>query len=161
MHNDSFQIFSDKNVTPQEITELLIAVGWEPPLAEHDEVATILAERAAALARAHFIAHARDEQGGLVGFVSVTRGFAEFVELLLVRPQMQRRGVGKALLAAVGQHFHGHPFYVTPFKDQQDYFLKQGCKIARRPMIVMFHPNGMKPFTPTPEVQKILAEIER
>ncbi|MDR2462959.1 MAG: GNAT family N-acetyltransferase [Verrucomicrobiales bacterium] len=161
MSNARFQIFTDKNLTPREITDLLIAVGWEPPLAEHDNVERILADRDAALERAHFIVHARDEHGRLVGIASVTRGFAQFVELLLVHPKMQRRGVGKTLLAAVGQHFQGNPFYITPFKDQQDYFIKQGFKIARRPMMVLFHPNGMKPFVPTPETQQLLAEIER
>ncbi|MDR1190392.1 MAG: GNAT family N-acetyltransferase [Verrucomicrobiales bacterium] len=156
MNHGFFQIFSDKNIAPRELTDLLVAVGWEPPLAERDDTETFLAKRGEALARAYFIAYARDEKDRLVGFVSVARGFAEFVELLLVHPKVQRRGVGGSLLAAVAQHFHGRPFYVTPFKDQQDYFIRQGFKIARRPMTVLFHPNGMKPLAPTPETQESL-----
>jgi GNAT superfamily N-acetyltransferase len=112
-----FTIHTDKNIHPEELGHLLSAVGWDNGGdLEHS------------MDNATFVAHVRDAEGKLAGYISVLSDgvFTAFVDLILVRPDLQRLGIGKALLQAAETQFRGVPFYAMPFTDAATLFLKSG-----------------------------------
>jgi ribosomal protein S18 acetylase RimI-like enzyme len=82
-------------VSPAEYRMLLAAVGWRP-------VAQTDAELEAALARSWNVT-ARTPHGQLVGLARVLDDGVLYASVwdILVAPERQRRGIGRALLAAV------------------------------------------------------------
>lgn len=114
----NYTIHSDKNVTAAELADLFSAVGWY----NGDGDLTY------AIQGTTFIAHARDEKGKLLGYVSALSDgvFTTFVDMVLVRPEAQRHGIGRALVKAVETHFQGVPMYAMPFTDLHEFFLKLG-----------------------------------
>ena len=92
---DSLTFRRADRVTPAEYRTMLAAVGWRP-VAETDAVL------ASALARSWNVT-ARTPHGQLVGLARVLDDGLLYASLwdLLVVPERQRRGIGRALLAAV------------------------------------------------------------
>lgn len=130
-----FEIVPDKNVTPRELARLLIAVGWEPGGDENDPQLLGCTEQA--IEGSTFVVHARDEEGELIGYASALSNgvYTTFIDMVLVDPAVQRRGIGRALLQAVEEKFRGVPMYAMPFVDMHELFIKMGYKIQKkRPM---------------------------
>jgi ribosomal protein S18 acetylase RimI-like enzyme len=92
---DSLTFRRADRVTPAEYRTLLAEVGWRP-------VAQADAELAAALERSWNVT-ARTPGGQLVGLARVLDDGLLYASLwdLLVVPECQRRGIGRALLEAV------------------------------------------------------------
>jgi ribosomal protein S18 acetylase RimI-like enzyme len=82
-------------VTPAEYRMLLTAVGWRPVAQSDDDLA-------AALARSWNVT-VRTPRGQLVGLARVLDDGVLYASVwdILVAPERQRRGIGRALLAAV------------------------------------------------------------
>jgi GNAT superfamily N-acetyltransferase len=87
----SYEIKRDESVEPKEIEDLRVAVGWEKL---EDKYCRVLAS-----SYAHFTVR---EDRQLLAFVNViSDGVCDaFLIDLIVHPSVQRRGVGKALVAA-------------------------------------------------------------
>lgn len=113
-----YRIHSDKNVTAEELADLLSAVGWY----NGD------GDLGLAIQGTTFVAHVRDGEGKLLGYASALSDgvFTTFVDMVLVRPEAQRHGIGRALVKAVETHFSGVPMYAMPFTDLHEFFLKLG-----------------------------------
>ncbi|MBI4220293.1 MAG: GNAT family N-acetyltransferase [Chloroflexi bacterium] len=134
MENHGFTIATDGKLVASELIGLLASVGWGRE-ADYDPQDV---ERS--LAAYPFVAHARDRDGRLVGYVSAFSdgSFSTFIGELVVRPDNQRRGVGTALLKAVEERYPGVPVYAHTFNDTAGFFEKHGYRIAQRPMQVLF-----------------------
>ena len=131
------QIHYTKDVRAAEFAELMAAVGWGSAM---DYDATKVSR---SIDSYPFVAHARASDGALVGYVSAFSdgAFSTFVGEIVVHPQFQGQGVGSLLLAAVEAQYRGVPVYAKPFRDQKDFFLRNGYREASRPMTVVFKTN--------------------
>lgn len=84
-----------------EVQEIYAACGWTSYLGDEDKLRR-------ALGRSLFLLGAF-EDGALVGFVRCV-GDGEhivYVQDLIVRPALQRRGIGRELMRQVSEHFAG------------------------------------------------------
>jgi GNAT superfamily N-acetyltransferase len=92
-----------------------------------------------------YVAHARADDGALVGYVSAfsDNAFSVFIGELVVRVDHRRRGIGSALLRAVEERYTGIPVYVKPFSDAEAFFERNGYRRASRPMSVLFKRNAL------------------
>ncbi len=134
----SFEIFADKNISAEELANLMASVGWG---AEEDYDAKAIEK---SLSAYPIIAYCRDSDGLLIGYVSAfTDGaFSTFVGELVVRPAHQGRGIGSALLALVVEKCRGVPVYATPFQDTEAFFLDRGFHVPKRLMSVVSMRNA-------------------
>ena len=128
-----FKILTDKEIEPYELANLMASVCWG---GETDYPPEILLRSIAAYP---LVAHCRDANGLLVGYVTAFSdgAFSTFIGELVVRPQFQRKGIGSALLALVVEKFRGVPIYGTPFEDSRDFFLERGFRVPKRAMAVV------------------------
>jgi len=133
-----FTIHADKNIEPSELADLFASVRWV------DEGDCPLDMLLRSLAAYPVIAHCRDANGQLVGYVSAfTDGaFSTFIGELVVHPLCQRKGIGSALLALVVEKCRGVPIYGTPFEDTRDFFLERGFRVPKRAMSVVSMHNA-------------------
>lgn len=94
MNSLEFTVFANKDIRPEELTELFGSVGWG------EAAAYSMADVECSLAAYPFIAHARDREGKLVGYISAfcDGSFSAFIGELAVHPSVQRQGIGTALL---------------------------------------------------------------
>lgn len=134
----TLKILTDKNIAAGELANLFASVGWGAE-ADYDAEAV---ERS--LSAYPIIAHCRDSDGLLVGYVSAfTDGaFSTFVGELVVRPTHQRRGIGSALLTLVSEKCRGVAVYATPFQDTETFFLDRGFRVPKRQMSVVSMRNA-------------------
>ncbi len=135
-----FQIEASKDIRPGEFALLMEAVGYGRAghyAADHIE---------RSLAAYPFVAHARDIDGRLVGYVSAFSdgAFSTFIGELVVHPAAQRRGVGTALLEAVEAHFAGVPVFIHPFVDVQAFYMARGYRVPARPMAALSKVNARR-----------------
>lgn len=133
MVNNTFQVFTDKNIQSMEIANLMASVGWGVEDAYDNQA---IGE---SLSTYPFIAHCRDSAGLLIGYVSAFSdgAFSTFVGELVVRPEFQRKGIGTELLRLVVERYSGIPIYATPFEDTREFFLEQGFRVPKRAMSVV------------------------
>ena len=133
MIKNTFQIFTDKNIQPMELANLMASVGWGNESAYADQAI------ARSLSTYPFIAYCRDSAGLLIGYLSAFSdgAFSTFVGELAVRPEFQRNGIGTELLRLVVERYSGIPVYATPFEDAQQFFLERGFRVPRRAMSVV------------------------
>lgn len=126
----SFELFTDKNINPDELLDLMVSVGWGE---ESDYDLAVLAKSIAAYP---IIAYCRAKNGALVGYVSAFTdyAFSTFIGELIVRPECQPKGIGSSLLAHVFEQYKGVPVYATPFDDTQEFFLERGFNVPKRLM---------------------------
>jgi hypothetical protein len=91
-----------------------------------------------------FIAHARSVDGRLLGYVSAFRdqAFSTMLGELVVHPDVQGKGIGRALLLAVEQAFPGIPIYVKPLGQAKEFFLACGYRSPASEMTVLFKCNA-------------------
>ena len=96
------------------------------------------------LAAYPFIAHARSSKGELVGFVSAFSdgSFSTLLGELVVHPDSQRRGVGRALLKAVERNYVGVPVYAKPLGSAALFFAACGYREPSVTMKTLFNRNG-------------------
>ena len=96
------------------------------------------------LASYPFIAHARANSGALVGYVSAFSdgAFTTMLGELVVHPESQRKGVGRALLSAVERNYAGVPVYVKPLGLASLFFTACGYREPSVAMQVLFNRNG-------------------
>jgi GNAT superfamily N-acetyltransferase len=134
----SFELFTDKNIKPDELLDLLVSVGWGK---ESDYDFDVLARSIAAYP---VIVYCREKNGWLVGYVSAftDNAFSTFIGELIVRPEFQRKGIGSSLLTYVVEQCKGVPVYATPFEDTQEFFLERGFKVPKRFMSVVSMRNA-------------------
>jgi GNAT superfamily N-acetyltransferase len=126
----SFELFTDKDIAPAELANLLASVGWGEASTYDEAVIDQF------LDAYPVVVHCRDAAGLLIGYVSAfmdeTRSM--FVGELAVRPAHQRRGIGSALLAHLVNTCRDMPIHVTSFRDTETFFLDRGCRLSKRTM---------------------------
>ena len=129
----SFEVFADKNITAEELANLMAFAGWGT---EGDYDVTIIEK---SLSSYPMIAYCRDSDGLLIGYISAfTDGaFSTFVGELVVRPTYQRQGIGSALLVMIVEKCRGVPVYAIPFQGTEKFFLNRGFRAPERPMSVV------------------------
>ncbi|HCA26719.1 MAG TPA: hypothetical protein DEP05_03605 [Betaproteobacteria bacterium] len=132
----AYTIYIDKNIAASEYSSLMESVGWSSHYSEE------MVRRS--LTAYPFIAHARSQSGMLCGYVSAfsDRTFSTMLGELVVHPEAQRKGVGRALLTAVEKEFVGVPVYVKPIGDAKQFFLACGYRVPSVEMQVLFNRNG-------------------
>jgi GNAT superfamily N-acetyltransferase len=137
METDNTAIRVSKEIESLEFAALMSAVGWGQIADYPSEVVR------RSLTAYPFVAHARNTQGQLVGYVSAFSdgAFSAFIGELVAHPSVQRYGVGSRLLEAVESYCKGIPVYAKPFADVEEFFLKQGYRRATRAMSVLFKLN--------------------
>jgi GNAT superfamily N-acetyltransferase len=130
-----YQIHKDKNVSAQEFISIMESVGWGGDYAEDVVLRSIAAYP--------FIAHARNDTGSLVGYISAFSdgAFSTMLGELVVCPSMQGKGIGRALLSTVEVEFPDIPIYVTPLQEAKHFFLACGYRAPNIEMSVLFKHN--------------------
>ncbi|BEP94430.1 hypothetical protein GmRootA79_28140 [Acidovorax sp. A79] len=126
-----YQISTDKTVTWREFSALMAAVGW----GEHDEALFLRSCRAYPL-----VAHARMDDGAVVGYVSAFSdgAFSTMLGELVVHPAVQGRGIGRALMQRIELEFPGVPIYVKAMGGARHFFSACGYREPQAQVTVMF-----------------------
>lgn len=134
METLNIRVSAGKEILSGEYASLMAAAGW----GDADDFSASAIQRS--LAAYPFVAHARDAEGRLVGYISAFSdgAFSTFIGELVVHPAVQRQGVGSNLLATMEDYAQGVPVYVKPFVDSEGFFIKQGYRRAPIPMSVLF-----------------------
>jgi GNAT superfamily N-acetyltransferase len=129
------QISQDKSVSSVEFGQLMEAVGWGTDYTD------ALVQRS--LAAYPFIAHARASNGDMVGYVSAFSdgAFSTMLGELVVHPQWQRQGIGRALLQAVEKRYPHVPVYAQPIGIASEFFSACGYRCPSSPVQAMFNRN--------------------
>jgi GNAT superfamily N-acetyltransferase len=132
----SYSIHTDKDISAAEYSALMESVGWGSHYTEE------IVRRS--LSAYPLVAHARSHSGMLVGYVSAfsDRAFSTLLGELVVHPEAQRKGIGRALLALVEREFSGIPVYVKPLGVAKHFFLACGYRVPSVEMQVLFNRNG-------------------
>lgn len=135
--NDSFKMFIDKNIKPEEMAELMDSVGWGKKK-EYNHRSILRS-----LSNFPFVAYIRNEDNELVGYVSAFSdgAFSTFVSELVIHPGVQNQGLGSELLQAVEREYCGIPIYIKHFDDSKDFFIKHGYTEPKRKMSVLSKRN--------------------
>jgi ribosomal protein S18 acetylase RimI-like enzyme len=91
----------------REMYALYDSVGWEGYTADVDKLCR-------GLRNSHLVLTARDDAGALLGLARTVSDDEHIVHVqdLLVRPQAQRRGVGRALLARLRERYAHCRFFL-------------------------------------------------
>lgn len=139
MVTNTFQVFTDKNIEPMELANLMASVSWGAENAYDREAIR------QSLSAYLFIAHCRESTGLLIGYVSAFSdgAFSTFVGELVVRPEFQRNGIGTQLLSLVVERYSDIPVYATPFEDTQEFFLERGFRVPKCAMFVVSKRNAL------------------
>jgi len=130
-----YVIHKSKDVTAGEFSSLMESVGWGKNYPDELVLRSIMAYP--------FIAHARSKNGKLLGYISAfsDQAFSTMLGELVVHPEAQSQGIGRALLLAVEHAFPGIPIYVKPLAEAKEFFLACGYKSPAREMTVLFKRN--------------------
>ncbi len=131
-----FAIHTDKSISETEYARLMESVTWGSGYSGESIRRS--------LAAYPFVAHARSGKGELVGFVSAFSdgAFSTLLGELVVRPDSQRKGIGRALLQAVERNYVGIPVYAKPLGQAALFFAACGYREPSVPMKMMFNRNG-------------------
>lgn len=127
----SYQISTDRTVTWEEFSALMVAAGW----GEHDETAFVRSYAAYPL-----VVHARADDGAMVGYLSAFSdgAFSTMLGELVVHPAVQGMGIGRALMQRVEQAFPGVPIYVKAMGQAKHFFAACGYRKPKAEVTVMF-----------------------
>jgi GNAT superfamily N-acetyltransferase len=133
--HETWSLHRNKAVNTSDFSALMHAVGWGSDYPEEKVSRSIDAYS--------FVAHARSISGELLGYVSAFSdgAFTTMLGELVVHPDAQRSGIGRALLQAVQQEFPGIAVYVKPLGDAKLFFQACGFRRPTIEMQVLFHPN--------------------
>ena len=99
-------VSAEREPDPDEVIDLYDSVGWSSYTRDRS---TLLR----GLAGSHLVLTARDDAGRLVGLARTLSDGATacYVQDVLVRPDTQRRGVGRALMAEMLRRYAGYQFF--------------------------------------------------
>jgi GNAT superfamily N-acetyltransferase len=103
------RVAAEHTLDRDEIVDLYASVGWNAYTADPDQLMR-------ALAGSHLVLTARDDTGALVGLArTISDGETVcYVQDILVRPDAQRHGVGRALMDELHQCYaHCRAFVLT------------------------------------------------
>jgi len=128
----TYEISTGLGVQWQELANLFKAVGWGT---DYDE-ATI---HRSIEAYPH-VAHARDVDGNLVGYVTAFSdgAFSTMLGELVVHPSAQRQGIGRKLLTTVETRFPSVPITVKALGDAKIFFEACGYRVPSAEVTPMF-----------------------
>ena len=128
----NYTISNERTVTWQEFGHLMASVGWG---SGYDEASFELSHRAYPL-----VVHARAGSGALLGYVSAFSdgAFTTMLGELVVHPDAQGSGIGRALLSAVEAEFPGVPVYVKALGNAKRFFEACGYRSPSEEMTVLF-----------------------
>jgi GNAT superfamily N-acetyltransferase len=131
-----YVLHTNKDVTANEFSALMDSVGWGSDYPEELVRRSIMAYP--------FVAHACRKDGKLLGYVSAfsDQAFSTMLGELVVHPEAQGQGIGRALLLAAEQAFPGIPIYVKPLPEAKEFFLACGYKYPAKEMTVLFKRNA-------------------
>lgn len=129
-----------KSVLPEELRALFVEVGWGEHAAE---------QLKSSIDAYPFVAHARTEAGGLVGYVSAFSDgvFSTMLGELIVHPEHQRQGIAAELLARVEARFQNAPVYIKALGEARHFFVARGYKAPRTELSVLFRKPSKTPRT--------------
>ena len=132
----NFAIHTDKRISATEYARLMESVSWGTGYSD-DSIRK-------SLAAYPFIAHARSNEGELIGFVSAFSdgAFSTLLGELVVHPDSQRKGIGRALLNAVERNYVGVPVYAKPLGSAALFFAACGYREPSVAMRTLFKRNG-------------------
>ncbi|CAN5454449.1 hypothetical protein BH11PSE11_BH11PSE11_02970 [soil metagenome] len=130
-----YTLHMDKNILAEEFSALMKAVGWG---SSYDLNAV-----AASISAYPFVAHARDEDAKLIGYVSAFSdgAFSTMLGELVVDPSVQGKGIGRALLGAVEERYRNVPIYVKPLGKAKMFFIACGYGAPSTEVCVLFKKN--------------------
>ncbi len=124
-------------LTTNAVIQLYTAVGWGDGTSyDHEQIES-------ALERTSFVVYATDQDKNLLGFARAFSDDIFYTSLaeIIVSPQYQRRGIGRALLEAVIERYAGTAIYLEALAGREDFFLRCGFDkkgqmtvLARRPL---------------------------
>lgn len=131
--NKNFEILTNKDIEPDEFAKLMASVGWGQ---EEDYDSQKIVN---SITSYPFVAHVRNEENELIGYVSSFSdgAFSTFIGELVVKPEYQKKGLGRELLNAVEQKFEGAPVYIISYETEKEFFLGQGFKQPKTPMFAL------------------------
>lgn len=131
-----YKISTERTVTWQEFAALMSSVGWGNGC---DEASFLRSSRAYPL-----IVNARADNGALLGYVSAFSdgAFTTMLGELVVRPDAQGAGIGRALMSAVEAAFPGVPVYVKALGEARRFFEACGYRRPGVEMTVLFKKVG-------------------
>lgn len=136
---NKYQMYTDKQISPDEIAELMESVGWG---SKQDYDLDAIKKSVESYT---FVAHVRNDDGQLIAYVSSFSdgAFSTFIGELVVHPVCQSNGLGKELLNVVEKRFDGVPIYANPFASEKEFFIHQGYSEPKRLMVVVSKQNRM------------------
>lgn len=128
----NYTISNERTVTWQEFGHLMESVGWG---SGYDEALFVRSNGSYPL-----VVHARADSGALLGYVSAFSdgAFTTMLGELVVRPDAQGMGIGRALLSAVEAEFPGVPVYVKALGHAKRFFEACGYRNPGKEMTVLF-----------------------
>jgi ribosomal protein S18 acetylase RimI-like enzyme len=132
-----FHVLVSKEITNEEYASLMQAVGFGEVSDYNSELVI------KSISNSSLVVCARNPEGKLIGYLNVLSdgAFSAIIDLIVVDPTFQRRGVGSELIKEATKHFNGIPIFIISFEDQIEFFLKQGYKIPKRSMKVLSKKN--------------------
>ena len=136
---NSYLLHCDHNFDPHEFGQLAALARWGEA---QDYTQERMAEHFAAV---DFIAHVRDSNNTMVGYISaMANGLGSvFVDGMLTHPEYDGDTIGRLLINSVLNRFSNQPVYASPFVDEQKVFRDTGFKVYRREMIALANRNDM------------------
>jgi GNAT superfamily N-acetyltransferase len=129
---NSFVVAVGQALRPKNVIALYGAVGWGG-VDDYDEDAV-----QSALGNTLCVIHATDGDGTLIGFARLFGDgvFHTSLAEIIVHPNWQRRGVGKAMLARACEFCSGTAIFLETFRGQEHFFERCGF-VAKDHMVVM------------------------
>ncbi|MBE2228112.1 MAG: GNAT family N-acetyltransferase [Ignavibacteria bacterium] len=118
------KIYNDKNIKPKEIIELYISVGWGIK-DEYDEPSIRIM-----IFNTSSIFYCRNEKGKLIGMVRIFSDFivTTYIAEIIVRPEYQKKGIGKYLIETVIRKFKNTGIYLDTLPGIEGFAEKCGFK---------------------------------
>lgn len=134
---NEYRLYTNKKISPVEYAELMASVGWGVRQDyDQDKIKKSIESYP-------FVAHIRNHEGQLVGYVSAFSdgAFSTFISELVVHPHHQGIGLGSKLLNAVEKRFEGVPIYAIVLASEKEFFIRQGYARPKRELIVVTKRN--------------------
>jgi GNAT superfamily N-acetyltransferase len=128
----SHDIDTGHTVEWQELAALFTAAGWGK---DYDSETLQRAMRAWPM-----LVHARDSQGGLIGYLSAFSdgAFNTLLGELVVHPDARGQGIGRGMLAVVERKYAGVPIYIKALGEAKAFFQACGYSASRGEMTALF-----------------------